>query len=300
MSQPQVGEHRESERGAWLSIGSYVLLTIIKLGAGSWGGSKALVADGINNLTDVVGSVAVLLGLRIARRPADADHRYGHGRAESVAAVVVAAIMGLIGLDVAASAAMAVFRPQLEAPHGAAIWVGLFSALYMFGVYLHNIRLSARTGSKALAAAAYDNRSDALTSVGTVVGILGARAGWTWMDPVAGFVIALIIIRTAWHIGAEAGHSLMDGFDVKELESIRLRVRRVEGVTGVLDARARQLGNVTAIEVTISVDPALNVMEAHAISDRVERALLSQRSVKHVHVHIEPEREIPGATVEKL
>lgn len=277
-----------SQRGAWLSIGTYVALTVLKLGVGWWSGSKALVADGVNNLTDVIGSTAVLLGLRIAVRPADADHRYGHERAETVAAVVVAAVMGLIGLDVAFAAGRAIFSPQQAVPHPLAIGVGVGSALVMVGVYGYNARLARRTGSKALAAVAYDNRSDAFTSIGSVAGIIGARLGWPWLDPVAGLAIALIILRTAWHIGYDAVYALSDGFDAGQLRQIRDRVGALGDVAGVRELRARHIGNSVAVEVTVAVGPNLTVVEAHQVCDRVEQALLGFLAIGHVHVHVEP------------
>lgn len=287
MTKPK-DRYQASQQGAWLSIVAYIALTALKLGVGSWAGSTALTADGLNNLTDVIGSVAVLLGLRIAGRPADQDHRYGHQRAETVAAIVVASIMGLVGLNVAIAAANSVLRPDLGAPHSASIWVGLGSALVMVGVYRYNIRLSRSTGSTALAAAAYDNRSDALTSLGAVAGIVGSQLGWRWMDPVAGLAVALVILRTAWQIGIEAAHTLTDGFDAEALQRIRAQVAQVDGVLQVRQLRARHLGNTVAVEATVAVSPHLGVTEAHVISDRVEHMLLADPTIGHVHVHVEP------------
>jgi len=284
----QIADLKGSQRGACVSIGVYALLTALKFGVGWWGGSSGLVADGVNNLTDVLGSVAVLLGLRLALRPADAEHRYGHERAENVAAIVVAAIMGLAGINVAISALGAAFDQERRPPEGTAIWVGVISTCVMLGVYIYNMRLAKRTGSKALAAAAYDNRSDALSSLGTVLGIVGSRMGWYWSDPAAGLLIALVILHTAWRIGFEAGHMLMDGFDADRLSQIRERVVRVKGVADVRDLRARYIGTQVAVEVTVGVFPSLSVAEAHRICDRVEHTLAGFESIGHVHVHVEP------------
>ncbi len=288
MASPQNAELAESQRGAWLSIAAYALLTAVKLGVGFWSGSQGLIADGVNNSTDVVASVAVLAGLRIALRPADADHGYGHQKAETVASIVAAAVMGIAGLDVGVTAARAVFAPNLEAPHSASIWVGCAAAVVMLGVYAYNMKLAKRTGSKALAAAAYDNLSDALASLGTVAGVAGAILGWRWADPVVGVLIALVILRTAWHIGYEAAHALTDGFEVEKVRLIRKRVSRVQGVLEVRTVRARPLGNTVAVEVTVSVSPTLSVVEAHRVSDEVERSLAGYLAIEYVHVHVEP------------
>lgn len=291
--------YESSKKGAWLSIFAYILLTCLKLGVGWWAGSKGLVADGVNNMTDVFGSIAVLLGLHFAGKPADDDHRYGHQRAETVASIIVAAIMGLAGLDVAISATKAVFTPNLEVPHPLSIWVGLGCAVIMVGVYMNNMRIYRKTKAKALRDAAFDNLSDALTAVGAVVGIIGAHLGWRWLDPVAGVAVALVILNTAWTIGSEAALTLTDWFKPDELGEIEKKVAGVRGVARVHGLRARYVGNTVAVEVTIGVKPTLSVTEAHHVSEQVERQLIGFKEIHHVHVHMEPvltgaEAEMPS------
>lgn len=279
-----------SQKGAWLSISTYLCLTAAKLTVGYLSGSQAITADGLNNATDVLGSVAVLYGLKIAQRPADEDHRYGHERAEGVAALVVATIMGLVSLDVGFSAARSIFSPSSETPALWSLWVALGASAVMLAVYAYNLNLAKQTGSKALEAAAHDHRSDALTSVGAGVGILGAQLGLTWADPLAGFVVALMIARTAWGIGREAAHMLMDGFaDVDRLRALRAEVKQVDGVTKVRSIRCRHLGSLVAVDVTVAVPGHLSVVEAHEVADRVEAALTAQDDVQEVVVHIEPD-----------
>lgn len=284
--------YEASQRGAWVGLITYVVLTIAKLSAGWWSGSRALTADGINNLTDILGTFTALVGLRMAVRPADDEHRYGHAKAETVATLVVATIMGMVGLDVARGAAVAIFNPDLGVPDPASMWVGGISTVVMLCVYVYNLRLSRKTGSKALEAAAYDHLSDAVTSISTVVGVLGAQWGWRWLDPLAGVVVSIVIIRTAYHIGMEAVHSLMDGFDTQALRDLRERVAGVPGVVRVRDLRARLLGNKVAVDVTISVPRGLTLVEAHEISDRVEACLLGYLDVECVWVHVEPSSKV--------
>lgn len=279
-----------SQKGAWLSIGTYLFLTAAKVAVGYLSGSRAIMADGLNNATDVLGSVAVLYGLKIAQRPADEDHRYGHERAEGVAALVVATIMGLVSIDVGFSAVRAILAPGGEAPAMWSLWVALSAAVVMLALYAYNLNLAKQTGSKALEAAAYDHRSDALTSLGAAAGILGAQAGLSWADPLAGFLVALMILRTAWAIGKEAAHMLMDGFaDIERLKSLRVEVKRVEGVTKVRSIRCRHLGSSVAVDVTVAVPGHLSVIEAHEVADRVEAALTAQADVQEVVVHVEPD-----------
>lgn len=284
----QSSSYAESQRGAWVSIGAYVALTFLKLGVGLWTGSTALTADGLNNSTDILASVAVLLGLRIAGRPADADHRYGHAKAETIASVVAGLIMSTIGLAALWESVRKIWSGSVLEPSPLAAGVGLLAALVMWWVYRYNRALAERTGAKALLAAAYDNRSDALTSLGTVVAVLAGMLGWTWADPIIGLVIAGIILRTAWEVGSEAAHALMDGFSPESLAAIQERVAAVDGVKRVLSLRARHMGNEVAVEVTIGVAPTLTIVEAHEVSHQVEEALLGWSGIEHVHVHMEP------------
>lgn len=275
-------------RGAWLSIGAYVLLSALKVAVGWRSASRGMLADGVNNLADVVGSVAVWWALRVSAVPADAEHRYGHGRAETVAQMVVGTLMGVVGLDLGLGALAAVLGPEATPPAPFAAWVGVASAAAMGGVYLYNRHLARRTGSPALWAAARDNRADALVSLGTAGGIWGAQRGWNWADPLAGFVVAALVVRTAWRLVREAAHELLDGFDARRLRDLRRHVERVQGVRSVRDIRARRLGAVTAVDVTVTVDPRLTVAASHAVADGIERALRREPDVTIVHVHVEP------------
>lgn len=279
-----------SQKGAWLSIGTYLFLTATKLAVGHLSGSQAITADGLNNATDILGSVAVLYGLKIAQRPADEDHRYGHERAEGVASLIVATIMGLVSIDVGFSAVRSIFTPGQETPALWGLWVALSASVVMLALYTYNLNLAKQTGSKALEAAAHDHRSDALTSMGAAAGILGAQFGLAWADPLAGLAVAVMVSRTAWAIGKEAAHMLMDGFaDADRLKALRNEVKRVEGVTKVRSIRCRHLGSSVAVDVTVAVPCHMNVMEAHAIADRVEATLTAQDDVQEVVVHVEPD-----------
>lgn len=284
----QSSGYAESQRGAWLSIGAYLGLTALKLSVGVWTGSTALYSDGLNNTTDILASAAVLLGLRIAGRPADDDHQYGHAKAETIASVVAGLIMGGIGVAAGWNAIKQVWNGESIAPSPLTAGVGLLAAAVMWAVYLYNRKLAQRTGAKSLMAAAYDNRSDALTSLGTVAAVVAGWLGWTWADPVIGLLIAGIILRTAWEVGAEAAHALMDGFAPEELAAIQDRIAGVAGVQRVLSLRARHIGMEVAVEVTIGVAPTLTIVEAHEVSHLVEEALLGWSGIEHVHVHMEP------------
>ncbi|MCZ8523895.1 MULTISPECIES: cation diffusion facilitator family transporter [Paenibacillus] len=282
---------KEGERGAWLSIAAYILLSIFKISMGYMTGSEALTADGINNTTDIIVSVAVLAGLRISRKPPDEDHRYGHMRAETIASLVASFIMALAGLQVIIQAGRSFLAGEHAAPNLMAAWVALACAVIMWGVYLYNKRLAQRINNQSLMAAAYDNRSDALVSVGAAAGIIGARLGFPVLDAVAALAVGVVILKTAWSVFSDASHALTDGFDDQKLEVFQETVKSTPGVKRIKDIRARVHGSHVLLDVVVEVSAELSVGESHDISDEIERRMADEHHISNVHVHIEPYTE---------
>lgn len=278
------------ERGAWISIVTYIILSVIKLMIGYLAHSEALLADGLNNTTDIIASVAVLVGLKISRKPPDANHQYGHFRAESIASLIASFIMISVGLQVLYKAGLSVYRPNNELPDMVAGWTAIGSAIVMFAVYLYNFNLAQKINSPSLMAAAQDNRSDALVSIGAFTGILGAQWGLPWLDPVAAFVVGMMICKTAWDIFRDASLTLTDGYDEEHLSELKKTVETTPGVKGVNDIKARLQGNIILVDVIICVDDHLNVVESHRITEEVEKRMAKRHKTEYVHIHIEPLR----------
>jgi len=288
-SEENAARYKLGQRGLYLSVAAYLLLSAGKIGAGYQGGSQSLIADGWNNISDVLSSLVIMLGLYIAQKPADHDHRYGHVRAETAAALIAGFLMAVVGIDVVKDAVGSLFAPELKgAPHPLAMYAALAGAVLMYGVYLFNRNIAQRTENAAVMAAAHDNRSDALVSVGTAIGIGAAQLGWHWADPLLALLIGLIILRTAWQIGYEAIHTLMDGFDAEKLAKIEAKIAAVEGVRQVLDIRGRHYGRAVHVDVTIGVDAHLTVMESHALTEKVEAKLIGTDGIERVVIHVEP------------
>lgn len=279
---------KQGEKGAYLSISAYLLLAMAKIIIAHIGNSEALKADGLNNTTDVIASIAVLIGLKISRKPPDQDHHYGHSRAESIASMVAAFIMITVGLDVIWNTLMKLTQGESATPDMITAYTAVLSAVIMFGVYRYNLYLSKKVESSALHAQAQDNLSDALVSIGAFAGIIGAQYGFIWLDPLAGVVVGVIICKTAIEVFRDAAHTLTDGFDEKELEEIKKSIGHVPGVIGINDIKARKHGNQILLEVTIEVNPNLNVEESHKITENVEEHLEKKYGVNHAHIHIEP------------
>lgn len=279
---------RQGEKGAWLSIGTYLLLSSVKLTIGYLGTSEALKADGLNNTTDIIASIAVLIGLRISQKPPDSNHHYGHLRAETVASLVASFIMLIVGLQVLINSLKSLWEPSGTTPSLLTAYVAIGSAAVMYFVYRYNLALAKKIRSAAVKAAAYDNRSDALVSIGTAIGIFGAIFGFPIIDSITALLVAALIIKTAVEIFWEAVQSLTDAFDNEEVETLSVLIRDVEGVIELLDFKGRAHGNMYFIDVTVAVDPYLNVFESHRITEDIEHTVMRENRFCHVFVHIEP------------
>lgn len=279
---------KKGEKGAWISIIAYLILSIGKLIVAHLGDSQALRADGLNNSTDVIASIAVLLGLKISRKPADNDHHYGHYRAETVASLFAAFIMVSVGIQVIYDTIRKLLLGEVAQPDMVTAWTALAAAIIMFGIHRYNATLAKKVESTSLHAAAQDNKSDAFVSLGAFVGITGAQLGLYWLDPVAGLIVGFIICKTAWDIFKDSTHALTDGFDEKFLLKIEKSIARVDEVKQVKDIKGRVHGNQSFIDIIILVDPKLNVKESHDITVHIENLLAQKHNVYYAHIHIEP------------
>ncbi len=276
------------ERAAMLSIVAYICLSILKLVIGYISNSDALRADGLNNSTDIIASIAVLIGLRLSQRPPDEDHGYGHWKSETIASMVASFIMAVVGLQVITDGIRSFFQGGKESPDILAAYVGLFSALVMYAVYRYNKHLAVKINSKAVMAAAKDNISDAWVSIGTAIGIVGSQLNMPWIDTITAIVVGILICKTAWDIFRLASHELSDGFDQTKLVHYQDVILSVEGVKGIKEIKGRNYGNNEVIDVVILVNSTLTITKAHDISTQVEKIMTRNYGVHDVHIHVEP------------
>lgn len=276
------------ERGAIISIIAYIFLSILKLVIGYMSDSAALKADGLNNTTDIIASIAVLIGLRLSQRPPDKDHGYGHWKSETIASMVASFIMLAVGIQVLNDAVSSMFQGGQEPPHVGAAYVGVFSAIVMYFVYRYNNKIANKINSSAVMVAAKDNISDAWVSIGTVIGILGSQLGLPWLDTLTALIVGLLICKTAWDIFKQASHELSDGFDVDKIKLYQEVIEKVDGVKGIKEIKGRYYGNNEVIDVVILVNSTLNITEAHNIATLVENIMINNYGVYDVHVHVEP------------
>lgn len=284
----RINEIKQAEKGAVISIFAYIFLAFIKLAAGYYGKSQALSADGLNNFTDMIASIAVLIGLKVSRKPADNEHRYGHWKAENVASLLTSLIMFAVGVQVVMDGIRSVIDRQMEQPSQLAAYVGLFSAAIMYGVYLINKKIAEKNNSQALHAVAKDNFSDMLTSIGTSVAVFAASFKLGWLDTLTAIVIGCIILKTAYEIFKESTFYLSDGFDKDLLAMYKDDILNMDGIMDVVSIRARSLGANVFLDVVVSMNPTLTVENSHQLVDQLETELQEKYDIFDIDVHVEP------------
>lgn len=280
-----------ARRGIYLSIVTYVIISIAKLLVGYRFDSDAVFADGLNNFTDSFASIALLVGMILSQRPADQNHRYGHYKIETITTLIMSFVIFYIGITVTIDSTTALINQEYAAPTPINAVVGLSSGVIMSGVYWYNNRLSNKLNSPSLKASAKDNLSDALTSFATALSVVLSRTGILWLDGAMAIVVGLIIIKSGYDIFKESAFSLSDGFPQEDLDNYRKIVLMVSGVRAVSDIRGRNYGANVYIDITILVDPEISVQAGHAITVKVESALQKTEDVTAIDVHVEPYQE---------
>lgn len=280
---------RLNQFAALLSIVTYLILSVSKLWLGYLFQSEALSADGLNNSTDTLASVVVLIGLRLSLKPPDSDHPYGHRRVETVSSMIASFIMFVVGWEVLFHAGKNMYQTSYHKPSPIGAIVALFSAVVMFVIYQVNMRIAKQTKSQAVKAAAKDNLSDSLVSIGTMIGIIAAQLQMPWLDSLTACIIGCLIMKTAWDIFQEASHSLSDGIDAELLKLVEQELLEIKGLSQISSIKGRVHGNHLLLDLDILVDPDLTVYESHLITEQIEERLKQSFQISHVQIHVEPE-----------
>lgn len=286
---------KKAEFAAMIGVVGNIVLAIFKGWIGVIANSRALIADAAHSASDVTASLAVYIGLKAAKRPPDKDHPYGHGKAENIAAIIVAVILVIVGFEIGQSSFYAFFEP-IEAPKSIAIIAVIISIIVKEAMFRYKYNLGKKIKSDAIIINAFEHRSDVYASVAVLIGIVGAIFGkyvgidWlVYLDPVAGLVVAVLIILMAWKLGKESIHNTLDHVmheeDTEELRNIVLNVR---GVKKIDELHAREHGFYVIVDLKISVDPYITVEEGHKIGKNVKEKLLEDNDVQDVFVHINP------------
>ena len=278
-----------------VGLAANILLAVLKCTVGILGASPALLADGINSTSDVAYGVVVSIFVRLSAKPADHEHPYGHDQLESVAAVVVGAFVittaiAIFWHTVATVHELLTAPPDNGGASVIALWVALSVVLVKFGLTVWTYGISRRVKNSAVLALAQDHRNDIFASSAAAVGILFARLGHPWVDPLAGAVVSLIILHTGVEILRSATADLMDTVPGRELErEIRASLEDVGGLLAIEEVHAHRFGPWLVANLTIGVDGGISVRDGHRIATEVEQRLLSQvEFMRRVYVHYHP------------
>ncbi len=270
-----------------------ILLSIFKLFAGIIAHSNAMISDAIHSASDVFSTIIVLIGIKLSSKNPDKEHPYGHERLECVAAIVLSVILLITGLGIGAEALKAITQGDynhLQVPGILALIAAIISIAVKEGMFWYTKYYAKKIDSSALLADAWHHRSDAISSIGALIGIAGARLGFPIMDSLASFVIFIFIVKAAYDIFMDAMDKMVDHSCDEETETkLRDCVRKNDNVLGIDLLQTRIFGNKIYVDVEIAVDGSLSLREAHGIAEDVHDNIEKNFSkVKHIMVHVNP------------
>ena len=277
-----------------------VVLLVVKFAAGIFGHSAAMIADAVHSLTDFATDVVVLVFVHLGNKPADRDHDYGHGKYETLATAIIGTSLLAVGVLIFCSSAGKTWRviqgEMLPSPGKVALVAAVASIVLKEWAYRFTVKVGKRCQSEAVVANAWHHRSDALSSVGTMIGIGGAILlgnRWTVLDPLASIVVSVFIVRAAWQLMMESMKELTEASLSDEDEAVIMHIAASEpGVSEVHNLRTRRVGNRIAIEMHARMLGSTPLVEAHLHATAIEHRLKEHFGPDTlVSIHLEPVKE---------
>ena len=284
-------------RISYVSILVNVVLSLFKLLAGILAHSGAMISDAVHSASDVFSTFIVMIGVHVSSKKSDKEHQYGHERMECVSSIILAVLLFLTGLAIGVSGAQKIFQGSGSAALAIPGRLALIAAIVSIGIkewmFWYTRAGAKKINSGALMADAWHHRSDALSSIGSFIGIFGARMGYPIMDPLASIVICFFIGKAAYDIFKDAMDKMVDrSCDEKTQEKMRKVVLEQEGVFRIDAMRTRLFGAKMYVDLEIAADGNLSLSESHQIAETVHRAIENNfQEVKHCMVHVNPIQE---------
>lgn len=276
-----------------VDISGNIILVIFKMFAGIVGKSSAMVSDAIHSLADVFATLVAVIGVRIARKEPDKDHPYGHDRFECLASLILGVLLTATGLGIGINGVKTILAgnyDQLSVPTGIALAAAIVSIVTKEGMFWYTRHYAIKLNSTAFMADAWHQRSDALSSIGSFIGIGGAMLGFPVADPIACVVICLCILKVGFDILKDAVEKMLDTSCGEEFEQeLHDFIAAQEGVDAVDRIQTRKFGNKIYIDAEISVDGSMTLTAAHDISEQVHDAVEQKYpNTKHIMIHENP------------
>ena len=277
----------------YLSLAANFLLAVLKIFLGTIANSAALVADGFHSFSDMVTSLGVLLAVIFASKPPDHNHHYGHGQAEPLAATFLGVILLLTALGLGYNMVTNLLAGETSLPGWLAAAGAFISLIVKELLYRYSYKVGSSTDNQALIADAWHHRSDALSSVAALAGIVGARLGFLFLDPLAGLLVAGLILKVGVEIMSSGFVNLLGRAPRKDkMEKLETEALGIAGVKDVLEIKARYHGADLYIDIKITVNPEITVAEGHEIASLVKTKLLRDYpEAQEVLVHVDPDEQ---------
>jgi cation diffusion facilitator family transporter len=292
----EISRESIAKKVAWISVWSNIALTLGKVILGSYGHSDAVFADGIHSAADVFASVIVVLVIKLANKPADQDHPYGHGKAEVIVSGIVGLLLLLVSLYVVYEAVMGIFHP-LESPAFLAMWVALFSFVAKKLLYDYSLKVAKNYNSKAIEAIAFDHKADIVASIaaafGVVLSIIGNKFHIVFLlygDKLASIFVAYLIFNIARELLSSSFKILMESnVDNVMLEEFSSTISSFPDVRRIDRIRAREHGNYILVDIRISIDYFKTIKEGHDLGRDIKEALIKENDhIQEVLIHLNP------------
>ena len=278
---------------SFIGIFGNIVLSGFKLFAGIFGKSGAMVSDAVHSLSDVFATLIAFLGVKLSEKAPDDGHPYGHDRFECIASILLGAILAVTGLGIGYAGLQKIFSGnilEIEIPTLLPLIAALLSIAVKEGMYRYTMHFAKKLGSAAFEADAWHHRSDALSSVGSFVGILASRLGLPIMEPIASIVICLFILKVAFDILKDAFMRMTDSSCGSEYEAqLKAYIAEQEGVIRIDLLHTRYFGNKIYVDMEISVDQNLSLLEAHDIAETLHKKVETKfANIKHIMIHVNP------------
>ncbi|MFW6006828.1 MAG: cation diffusion facilitator family transporter [Halanaerobiales bacterium] len=284
----------KSRRVSLISLLINIILTIVKIIVGFFFKSKALIADGFHSLSDVASTSIILVSIKYSHTEADQKHPYGHGKAEAIGTIILGFILIITSITLIRETFNNIFHQNIHIPGNLALIVAFISIITKEGLYHYTLKMGKKMNNKALIADANHHRSDALSSIAALIGILGSRIGVPVLDPLAGLIVSLFIGKIGLNISKEAINELMDSMPSPEkVNTIIQQTNQIPEIKSVNDIKIRTYGPKEVVDLTISVNSSFSIEKAHEIAVKAQEKIVNSNSnIKEVFVHIDPEPEL--------
>ncbi len=288
---------KKAARVTWVGFFTNLILSAAKIIAGIWGRSSAMIADGIHSLSDFITDFIVIIFIKISSKNEDSDHPYGHGKFETFATMLISFALFVVAIGIFYSGSIKIYEVLngeiIERPTYLALAMAAVSIIVKEGLYWYTITIGRNIDSPAVIANGWHHRSDAFSSIGTLIGISGAMflgERWRVLDPITSLVVGIFIFGVAYKLARPSIQELLEMSLPEEVEqNIAEKIQQTPGVIAFHHLRTRKNGNTFIIDMHIKVDPNSSIVKAHDIATQVEESLKTTFGKRtQVNIHIEP------------